>query len=187
MFFPWYAKRSFVSFLILLDSRLITLFETFHIIPHSQNQKLVELFSLHPQKRKQCKNLEWICFLLNCFVNIFAATIAQQIYINMQMKKDMQVKNYVEWKMANVDRNIYSSFFSSNGMFFNLSWLEILRNSSVFFICRFLDSFELKIKLLIVSMSLMVSDETREVLIFLCRLPTAFFPTNTLERSRISL
>ena len=53
-----------------------------------------------------------------------------------------------------------------NGMFLNLgvSCLESLGGSSIFLIYNFLDLFELKIKLSIVIMSFMVSDETMEVL-----------------------
>ena len=70
--------------------------------------------------------------------------------------------------MTDVERNIYSCFFLSNGICLNLdvSWLEALGNNSIFAICNFVDSFELKIKVLIVIMSLLLSDETREVLLF---------------------
>ena len=87
----------------------------------------------------------------------------------MQVKKGIQINN-VETKMTNAERNIYSSFFSSNGIFFNLvfSWSETLGNSSIFVIYNFLDLFEMKIKLLIVViMSLMLFDKRREVLLFI--------------------
>ena len=72
--------------------------------------------------------------------------------------------------MANVERKIDPKFFSSNWMFLNLgvSWLESLGNSFIFVIYNFLDSFELKVNLLIAIMSLIVSDETKEVLSFIC-------------------
>ena len=87
----------------------------------------------------------------------------------MQVKKGIQINN-VETKMTNAERNIYSSFFSSNGIFFNLviSWSETLGNSSIFVIYNFFDLFEMKIKLLIVViMSLMLFDKRREVLLFI--------------------
>ena len=78
------------------------------------------------------------------------------------------MKNYVERKVTNVEKNIFC-FFLSNGMFLNLSvsWLEYLRNSSIFVIYNLLGSFELKIKLSVLIMSLMVSDETGKVIIYL--------------------
>ena len=80
----------------------------------------------------------------------------------------MQVKNYVERKMSNLERKSYFCFFSSNGMFldFGVSWLESPANNLIFVIYTFFDPFELKIKLLIAIMSLMVADKTREVLLF---------------------
>ena len=56
-----------------------------------------------------------------------------------------------------------------NKMFLNLgvSWLESFGNSSIFVIYNFLDLSELKIKLLIVIMLLMMSDETKKVLLFI--------------------
>ena len=79
----------------------------------------------------------------------------------------MQVKNYVERKMSNLERKSYFCFFSSNGMFldFGVSWLESPANNLIFVIYTFFDPFELKIKLLIAIMSLMVADKTREVLL----------------------
>ena len=61
----------------------------------------------------------------------------------------MQVKNYVERKMTNVERKSYSCFFSSNGMFLNFGafWLESRWNSLIFIIYESLDPFEFKIKL----------------------------------------
>ena len=79
----------------------------------------------------------------------------------------MQVKNYVERKMSNLERKSYFCFYSSNGMFldFGVSWLESPANNLIFVIYTFFDPFELKIKLLIAIMSLMVADKTREVLL----------------------
>ena len=78
------------------------------------------------------------------------------------------MKNYVERKVTNVEKKIFC-FFLSNGMFLNLSvsWLEYLRNGSIFVIYNLLCSFELKIKLSVLIMSLMVSDETGKVIIYL--------------------
>ena len=78
------------------------------------------------------------------------------------------MKNYVERKVTNVEKKIFW-FFLSNEMFLNLSvsWLEYLRNSPIFVIYNLLGSFELKIKLSVLIMLLMVSDETGKVIIYL--------------------
>ena len=131
-------------------------------ISHCQHRKLVELILSHSQwkkkQKKQWKNFKWIWFSIS--INPRRIRIYKSIVC------------FCGWSWWGVTKLLIfcgrHNCMIPNGMFLNLgvSWLESLGSSLIFVIYNFLDSFELKIKLLIAFMSLMVSDETKKVFLF---------------------